>query len=340
MYYKISIILPIYNMDKYLRMALDSIINQTFGFSNIEVIMVDDCSTDKSGEIIDEYSIKYTNFKAIHLTKNSGGPGEPKNIGLKNVSSDYVMFLDPDDELLPDICEVLYNRLIETNSDIVTGNAFRIEGENKFVDIKYADSFLEIYPNKDLSIFKPFRIWGSLFKVSFLYDNDINFLTNVKTNEDTYFEYKCFLNANKIYYLNDYCGMNYYVRPTSEHISLSHDFRKEPFIETIEAFKQILILISQSYPTKDFEYDPFILNIFARFENHWFMNRKDKIEVFNKILEYESTSNYDFKLPFHCRFFNFLLTHKLFNILIIVQSFFSSFVHLNFIQSILTKRRK
>ena len=326
-------------MDKYLRAALNSIINQTFGFDNIEVIMVNDYSTDYSGEIIDEYSNKYPNFKAIHLNKNSGGPGKPKNIGLKNVSAKYVMFLDPDDELLPDICEILYNKLIETNSDIVTCNAFRIEGENKFVDIQYEDSFFEMWPNKDLSIFKPFRIWGSLFKVSFLYNNDINFLTNVKTNEDTYFEYKCFLNANKIYYLNDYCGMNYYVRSTNEHISLSHDFRKDPIIETIEAFKQILILISESCPKKDFEYDPFILNIFARFENHWVMNKKDKIEVFNKILEYESTSNYDFNLPVHCRFFNFLLTHKLFNILIIIQSFFVSFVHLNLIQSILNKRR-
>ena len=88
--YKISIIMPIFNVEKYLKRALNSIINQTMDFRDIEVIMVDDCSTDNSRKIIEEYSNKYSNFIGIYHEKNSGCAGVPRNTGLKRASAEYM----------------------------------------------------------------------------------------------------------------------------------------------------------------------------------------------------------------------------------------------------------
>lgn len=333
---KISIILPIYNVDSYLESALNSIIIQSLGLENLEVIMVNDCSSDNSGKIIDDYANKYANFIAIHLDKNSGGAGKPRNVGLKYVTSDYILFLDPDDELMPNTCEDLLNELINNDADIVTGNAICLFHNEEIFDINYAEKYYEIIPNKNLELFKPFRVWGTLFKKSLIFDNDIQFI-DVATNEDTYFIYCCFFKANKIIYLNDYIGVKHYERGTDEFISLTHNFSKHHIIGTIEAFKQILILISNSNPKKDYVYDPFILNIFVRFNNKWNMSYNDKKEVFDKILEYEEFSKYIFRLPIHFRLMNFLLNYHLYNLLIFSHYVFSSILQSRYSKKLLIK---
>ena len=336
--YVISIILPIYNVENYLRNALDSIINQTFDINKLEVIMVDDCSSDNSGNIIDSYAHKFDNFTAIHLDKNSGGAGKPRNIGLEYVTSDYILFLDPDDEFMPDICEVLLNELLTKNADIVTGNAICLSGDKELIDIYYPEKYYDIIPNKNLDLFKSFRIWGTLFKKSLIFDNKIKFI-DVATNEDTYFVYNCFFKANKIIYLNDYIGVKHYERDSMEFVSLSHDFSKSRIIGTIEAFKEISILIKDSKPNKDYVYDPCISNIFARFSYKWNMSKSDKVEIFEKILEYEKNSNYIINLPIQFKFMDFLLNHKWYNCLIVTQSIYSKFIQLSFIQSYINKKK-
>lgn len=96
MSYLISVVLPVYNCEKYLRESLDSIVNQTLGIENIEVIIVDDASTDNTFEIAKEYESKYPSIKAIQHEYNKGcGPG--RNTGLEYVTTDYVTYLDGDD---------------------------------------------------------------------------------------------------------------------------------------------------------------------------------------------------------------------------------------------------
>ncbi|WP_407393593.1 glycosyltransferase family 2 protein, partial [Methanobrevibacter sp.] len=253
--YKISIILPIFNVEPFLRDALDSIVNQTFNLNELEVIMVDDCSTDGSGEIIDEYGEKYDNFIAIHLEENSGTAGKPRNTGLDYAHGDYIMFLDSDDELMEDVCEVLYSKSIESDADIVTGNAICIQLNNKIPDIIYPKNYFEFNPNKNLQLFKPFRIWGTLYKKSLINDNHIR-LIRAATNDDTHFVYNCYLHADKIIYLNDYYGVKYYERESEEFDSLTNKMSKFNIISTFEAFIQILDLIKNSNPTEDFTYDP------------------------------------------------------------------------------------
>ncbi len=84
MKYKISIIIPVHNIEKHLDKTLNSLIKQTIGIENLEIIIVNDCSTDGTAEIIKKYTDKYENFIDITLKKNSGLPGLPRNIGLED----------------------------------------------------------------------------------------------------------------------------------------------------------------------------------------------------------------------------------------------------------------
>ena len=119
--YKVSVIIPVFNVEDYLENAFKSLKNQTFGFENLEVIFVDDASTDSSPQIIEEYSNNYDNVISIFLDKNSGYGGRPRNVGMNYATSDYLMFLDPDDVFLEDACEILYNQITSENLEIVCG---------------------------------------------------------------------------------------------------------------------------------------------------------------------------------------------------------------------------
>ena len=97
--YKVSIIIPIYNAGNYLEDTIKNVMAQSIGFNNIELILIDDCSKDDSKSIIEKYANKYSNIKPIFLKSNSGHPSYPRNIGLKNVSAPFIIFLDSDDAL-------------------------------------------------------------------------------------------------------------------------------------------------------------------------------------------------------------------------------------------------
>ncbi|MDR3291907.1 MAG: glycosyltransferase family 2 protein [Methanobrevibacter sp.] len=115
--FKISVIIPVYNSEMSLKKSLDSIVNQTMGLNDIEVLMVNDGSTDRSKEIINKYSEMYLNFKAIHREVNSDCAGIPRNIGLDNATGKYIIFLDSDDIYHMNSFELLYDA-IEDNEDV------------------------------------------------------------------------------------------------------------------------------------------------------------------------------------------------------------------------------
>ena len=178
--FKISIIVPVFNVENYIEEALESIISQTIGLENLEVIMVDDCSTDESGKIIDEYSAKYENFKAIHLSENSGNAGRPRNIGIENSNGKYIMFLDPDDFYTDNMCETLYDKIAEEKVDLVFCN-FNQYYPDKTIEKSYLTSF----GNLDEIVLKTiddnpkfldmFRLWTIILKRDFIFEKNIKF---------------------------------------------------------------------------------------------------------------------------------------------------------------------
>lgn len=113
----ISIIVPIYNVEKYLPKCIESILNQTY--TNLEIILVDDGSLDNSSQICDEYAKRDKRIKVIH--QRNSGPGFTRNAGLDIYSGEFVMFIDPDDYISKDAVQVLYDRIVIDGSDMAVG---------------------------------------------------------------------------------------------------------------------------------------------------------------------------------------------------------------------------
>src|SRR5690625_2396860 len=111
---KISIIVPVYNVEAHIGKCLDSILNQTI--TNIEVIVVNDGSTDQSGLICDEYAKRDKRIKVIHL--NKAGVSVARNVGVKKATGDFIGFVDGDDYIAHDMYKKLYEACIQTKSDI------------------------------------------------------------------------------------------------------------------------------------------------------------------------------------------------------------------------------
>ena len=111
---KISVIVPVYNCKKYIKKCVDSIINQTF--KDLEIILIDDGSTDESGKICDELKLKDSRIKVIH--QENKGVSAARNEGVKASSGDYISFVDGDDYLSEDMYEFLYDNLKKSGADI------------------------------------------------------------------------------------------------------------------------------------------------------------------------------------------------------------------------------
>lgn len=111
----ISVIVPVYNVEKYLRQCVDSIINQSY--KNLQIILIDDGSKDKSGKICDEYAKKDKRIEVIH--KENAGVSAARNTGLDNAKGEWVTFIDSDDWIEKNFCCVLYKKAIEEEADIV-----------------------------------------------------------------------------------------------------------------------------------------------------------------------------------------------------------------------------
>ena len=117
----ISVIVPVYNVEKYLNRCIDSIINQTY--KNLEIILVDDGSPDNCGKICDEYAKKDSRIKVIH--KENGGLSDARNVGINIARGTYVGFVDSDDWIEEEMYEILYNNILKYNADLSTCNFIR-----------------------------------------------------------------------------------------------------------------------------------------------------------------------------------------------------------------------
>jgi glycosyltransferase EpsJ len=121
----ISIIVPVYNVEKYLERCINSLVNQTY--SNLEIILVDDGSTDQSGKMCDTYAERYPNIKVVH--KKNAGLGYARNTGLENATGKYVAFVDSDDYVEYNMISNLYNDIIRNDADACIGGFRRVVGD-------------------------------------------------------------------------------------------------------------------------------------------------------------------------------------------------------------------
>jgi len=163
---KVSIVVPIYNAEKYLERCLESLVRQTF--KEIEILCVNDGSTDGSQEIIDEFAERYPGM-VVSLPKANGGVADARNYGLKQVQTEYVTFMDNDDWVDPGWIEKLYTGARKESADMVVGD-IEIAGDDK----EYL-SIPAVFTSKAKQMLDRHEVWNKLFNMSLFLQNDISF---------------------------------------------------------------------------------------------------------------------------------------------------------------------
>ncbi len=204
----ISIIVPIYNASKYLKKCLDSLVNQTK--KELEFILINDGSTDDSESIIKSYKdsrIKY--FK-----RSNHGIGKTRNFGINNASGKYIMFLDSDDYLEENACEILYKKIDKERLDLVVCDFYRVDSNSKEVEkiISFKNTSLKDNPNLLLNI--NLAPWNKIYRSDLLKDNNIKFIEDLKY-EDAPFVALALLKSKKIGKV-DKSLINYTIHEKSE----------------------------------------------------------------------------------------------------------------------------
>lgn len=211
MYYNnplISVIVPVYNVSKYVRRCVESVEHQTY--QPLEVILVDDGSTDGSGEICNELESEFGNIKLFHTANH--GLSAARNFGMKHISGEYVVFVDSDDAICPQHIAHLYSTLIKHNVHVAVTGYMEVEESN--IPIKNENSSsspLSSLMEADKAINESVKINGKFASHAWgkIYDKTVFSLLTFPeglTFEDQYIAYKIFYKAEKIAYesANDY----------------------------------------------------------------------------------------------------------------------------------------
>lgn len=211
---RVSVVAPVYNAAPYLGAFVDSFLSQSLPAETIELIAVNDGSTDISGEILDRFASDHANITVIHQ-ENSGWPGKPRNVGLASARGDYVFFADPDDEFGgPEALERLADFADEHGSDVVVpkmvpkGNRVYAQWRYKTtqVDADLVTAFTTLTPQK-------------LFRRSFLESEDIRFPEQKVRLEDGQFLSQAYLKASRVSILSGYEFYFIIDHPDQDHLS-------------------------------------------------------------------------------------------------------------------------
>ena len=204
---KVSVIIPVYNVEEYIDKCLKSLVNQTL--KEIEIIVVNDGSPDNSQKIIDKYVKKYPN-KVKSFIKENGGQGSARNYGLLQANGEYIAYVDSDDWVETNMLEEMYNKAISNNSDIVVcgNNVVSMNGEIIKVEpaVIYNDTNLDI-------LFGKMAVWNKIYKKELLLKNKIEFRQKV-WYEDIDFSVKILFDSLNVSFV-DKPFYNYLLRPGS-----------------------------------------------------------------------------------------------------------------------------
>ena len=257
----ISIIVPVYNVEQYLDDCLISIINQTY--KNLEIILIDDGSTDKSGKICDEYAKKDSRIIVIH--KENGGVSSARNAGLRIAKGAYIGFVDPDDWIAEDMYEVLYSNAKKYDADVSVCkykivknrrkdnlNAINLIKHNKTIGLDAIKSMCYMLSSNK------FYDCGPCNK---LYKKEVvpYFNQNISVAEDLLFNFEIYFRKENVSCWDDSEKYFYYYRADSACHSLN--FTKAQLLE-IDIWEDILFKISNSNKFKQIK--PFVIYLMSK----------------------------------------------------------------------------
>ena len=290
----VSVVVPFYNGEKYFKRAFESILSQTIGFENIEVILINDCSTDSSPQIAKGYADQYENCKYIDLSEiygsNLGFPGRPRNIGVKEVTTDYVIFLDIDDTYHDDAFETLYNTILNEDSDFIIGNYY-IQSEESTVKHVLCSSekqSVTFNPHKNQETFdKVSRLpftgpYAKLFKKSIIDKYNVEFPEDGPV-EDAYFYFSYLNHSDTITILP-----NTYMYQYNEYSdSLIHTHDKKLFFSYLTVFRRFVDYLNDNYKFScDLIVNDYLATLLAVFINVD-ASKKEKKELLEELYDFE-----------------------------------------------------
>ena len=199
----VSIIIPVYNSEKYISKCLDSLINQTY--KDYELLIVNDGSTDNSQNIINEYKNKYPEIIVLKEQENLG-VAVTRNNAIEEAKGKYIMFIDNDDFVDKDYVETFVKEIEKNDYDVILGGYRRPNKEGKIVkELKL--------PQEDWAKFMIFAPWARIYKREYLIKNDIKFL-HINIGEDVFFNIQAMLISDKIKII-DYIGYNWFYNEQS-----------------------------------------------------------------------------------------------------------------------------
>lgn len=277
----VTIIIPVYNAQKYLRKCLDSLLNQTY--QNYEVLMVNDGSTDRSAEILEEYADNYKDkFKLFH--KENGGQSSARNLALPHVSGEYITFLDSDDYYEKHYLEYLYVAAKKNDSDMVISGQKKVDENGKvYLSIDYD---IKKYPN---CILRRLNFSGKLYKTEYMRKHKMKFAVG-KTYEDNPFNFVMIFLAKNLVIL-PYSGYYQVGHPGSTTTKKIVEERL-PYKEIAKAIDYVLKHKDEINDYSIFEFT--ILSFFTYFifqanKKHMYLSledRKSDTKVIQNLCEY------------------------------------------------------
>lgn len=267
----ISVIVPIYDVEQYICRCVDSIIAQTY--KHLEIILVDDGSTDNCPQICDEYAKKDSRIRVIH--KKNGGLSDARNAGMDVATGEYISFIDSDDYVSNDFIETLYNAAISENSDIVECSVVKFYEDEHFDE--YKDDLKIASFNTEESLSKliaenPFKqhVWNKLYKADLVLD--IPYAVG-KLNEDEFWTYQIFGRAKRVTRVNK--TMYYYFQRQSSIMGNTYNLRR---LDALEGKADRQKYIEKNFPrlAAQAKIDMFESCIFAYQSVLKYMHGKDK----------------------------------------------------------------
>ncbi|MEH7076819.1 glycosyltransferase family 2 protein [Neobacillus drentensis] len=220
---KVSVVIPVYNVESYLQRCVDSILNQTF--QDFEIILINDGSKDNSGQICDEYAQKDKRIKVIH--KKNARVSAARNDGIKIAKGKYLSFIDSDDWIEPEMYQVMVNKAEELNLDVIMCD-YKKKSNN--YEYKRTQPIREGYYSKDdiknelfrcLIMFENIEFpptisnWVCLFNIKFLKRNNLYYDEDIHYCEDSILGSKIMYHAASFYYFKNHYYYNYFYNPAS-----------------------------------------------------------------------------------------------------------------------------
>lgn len=275
----ISIVIPIYNVEKYLRKCLDSV--YSLNLDNKEVVLVNDGSTDTSINILNEFKNKYPN-KTKLITQKNQGLSEARNMGIKNSNGKYILFIDSDDFIIPTETEEFINFGLDKKVDILIGNYREYYNENYIVQISFynLDKNLEkegifFIENGVKNKCFGFAVWQNIYRKNFLLENNLFFKKGL-LHEDNLFTPEAFFYAKKVRCFNK----KFYFYRKNNLESITHTVNKKNYEHMLYTIIELLEF-KKSNNIENNYFNRIILGIYINVVKEGYINK----EVYNNIVD-------------------------------------------------------